>query len=104
MRSALTKIYSLNLIPNQVEPKFSTYRQAREACSVACAIILLQAGAKITDKVREEVHKDSFFAKGVKRTRMLRVFEAFEKGLKIDWGKHWKVILLPPSLEFSHAC
>eukprot|EP00466_Bigelowiella_natans_P002141 jgi/Bigna1/142386/aug1.69_g17094 len=49
-------------------------------------------GAKITAKVKETVAKDSFFAKGVPRTRMLRVFEVFEKGLKINWEKHWATL------------
>ncbi|GAB5359091.1 hypothetical protein AAMO2058_000514600 [Amorphochlora amoebiformis] len=76
------------------EGKFATYRQARESCSVASAIVLLLAGAKITDKVMEAVNKESFFAKGIKRTRMLRVFDVFNKGMgfKIDWTEAFKAL------------
>eukprot|EP00466_Bigelowiella_natans_P012829 jgi/Bigna1/91080/estExt_fgenesh1_pg.C_880010 len=83
---------SRNFSYNEVTPKFQTYRQSRECDSVACAIVLLEAGAKITEKVKETVAKDSFFAKGIPRTRMLRVLETFEKGLKINWEKHWATL------------
>jgi len=83
---------SRNWQTSAVTPKFHTYRQARESDSVACAIILLQAGAKITERVKQHVNKDSFFAKGVPRTRMLRVFKGFQEGIEVDWTAYFKML------------
>ena len=54
---------------------YKTYRQVIESDMVAAVIVLLQGGAKITDDVWKAVNKESFFAKGVPRTRVLKVLQ-----------------------------
>ena len=81
---------SSNFATTKAEPSFRTYRQSKESCSVACAIILLEAGAKFTAKVDKNVNKESFFAKGIKRVRMLKVFELMKaNNNKVDWKIEW---------------
>jgi len=58
----------------------STYRQSRECDSLATVILLIHAGAKVTEKCWKGANKESFFAKGVKKERLLHVLQFAEKG------------------------
>lgn len=75
--------------------KFHTYRQSREADALACAILLLQAGANFDSDVKEKLAKDNFFAKGVPKTRMTKVIDTFHGEKKypdLDWTKAFPML------------
>jgi Ca2+-binding EF-hand superfamily protein len=75
--------------------KFQTYRQSRESDALACAILLLQAGAKVDKDVRDRLAKDNFFAKGVPKTRMNAVINTFhgeKKYPELDWTKAFPML------------
>lgn len=62
---------------------FHTMRQGRESDAVACAMVLLQAGAEITERVMKKANEESFFAKGVPKARLLRVLNDHKKGIQV---------------------
>lgn len=75
--------------------KFSTYRQSKESDALACAVLLLQAGAKKGDDVVKELAKENFFAKGVPKTRMNKVIDSFhgpDACPDLDWTKAFPLL------------